>query len=107
MNCLLNQIWRKKCKSDHLIPFVIVINGLIFFNVYLSELLRKISSSALKSTDAKSPNSQSSSGPKLRSNGDKPFEFKDLKYFNFDFCEAHGLSEDGIAKVKSWLLKNA
>jgi len=69
--------------------------------------LRKISSSALKSTDAKSSNSQVSSGPKLRSGQDKPFEFKDLKYFNFDFCEANGLSEDGVVKVKSWLLKNA
>jgi hypothetical protein len=74
---------------------------------YLSELLRKISSSALKSTDAKSSNSQPSSGPKLRSSADKPFEFKDLKYFNFEFCESQALSDDGIAKVKSWLLKSA
>lgn len=48
------------------------------------DLLRKIASSALKSTNEKSSRNKS-----LLSNSDKPFEFKDLRSFKVEFVEVN------------------
>ena len=72
---------------------------------FFRELLRKIASSSLKSTnDAGSK--KNASIQKLTGNDDKQFEFKDMKYLLVDFCEANSLSYDGLAPVVDWLRVN-
>ena len=67
--------------------------------------MRKISTSALESTSG-SKNSSSSSSNVLTSDANKPFEFKDLKYFRVDFCEASSTNLEKLEPVKEWLQAN-
>lgn len=67
------------------------------------ELLRKISTSALESTDG---GSSSSAGAKLTKDATKPFEFNDLKSFRVDFCESSCQKESKLAGVSEWLRAN-
>jgi hypothetical protein len=68
----------------------------------LRELLRKISLSALKSTDG----SKSSNKSLQTSSPDKPFEFADLRNFRVEFCETSSLKSDTLVPVTNWLLAN-
>jgi hypothetical protein len=62
-----------------------------------------MSASALQST---SGSKTKTTKEKLTSNSEKPFEFKDLKYFKVDFCESSSLDLDKMTAVKEWLQAN-
>lgn len=83
-----------------------MVKGQKFIRVNLEkeiELLRKLSSSSLQSTDS----SKSKSGKKLCKNEDVPFDFDNLKNFKVDFCEIDSQSQESIAPLSNWLLSKS
>lgn len=68
-------------------------------------MLKKISSSALKST-GKSNSDTKSDLSSLLKDDNKNFEFSDLKYNRVEFCEASSMERDRLKSLFEWLSLN-